>query len=83
MSFLMLSLIFLLLHPTTPSCPPLKVVHEPGPTMGQYWLTEDSSEQAKEWCGNGCLYKDIMGEEFCFKKGPGEVENFVYKHDDL
>ena len=69
---------------TTPTpCLPLKVVDTAGPDMGEYWLAEHGSDQAEEYCGNGCLYRNIMGEEFCFKNGPGVVDNFVYKHDGL
>ena len=68
---------------STTSCPPLKVVAEAGSDTGEYWLAEHGSDQAKEECGNGCLYRNIMGEEYCFKNGPGVVENFVYTHDDL
>ena len=67
---------------TTP-CPPLKVVNSGAPDMSEYWLAEQSSKAAREECGNGCLYKDRVGEEYCFKPGQGMVDNFVYKHQGL
>ena len=83
----LVSLIFLLHHPINTlddlSCPPLKVVHKHGPGMGEYWLAEHSSDQAKEECVNGCLYRNIMGQEYCFKNEADEVENNGHKHDDL
>ena len=89
MIFIAVSIIFLqnLISSTSTSsttpCPPLKVVAEAGSDTGEYWLAEHGSDQAKEECGNGCLYRNIMGEDYCFKNGPGVVENFVYAHEDL